>query len=96
MSKFIKTIDLWCCNTVNAINNGSLILQVGQWVSCGGGAKSRYIGVKNGVFNVVHYPNATNANFRKRVFVAKLQKLVDQNVITNLEYTKFYRAKIWN
>ena len=59
MARFIKAVDLWDQETVAAINAGKLVLQVGQWVKCGSGQKSRFLGVKNGVFDCVHYPNVT-------------------------------------
>ena len=86
--KFQKAVDLWDIETVLAINKGTLVLQVGQWVYCGSNSmKSRFISVKNGVFNCVHYPRTNSQAFRTRALLAKLQKQVDAKVITDLQFT---------
>ena len=55
MAQFIKAPNLWEAKTINAINDGSLVLQVGQWVRCGDdGVLSRYVSHRNGVFDCVH------------------------------------------
>ena len=81
MAKFIKTVDLWNSRTIAAINSGKLVLQVGQWVQCGSGKKSRFVGVKNGVFDVVHYPR-TNTVFVKRSQFNKLGHYRELNMLT--------------
>lgn len=48
MAKYIKTIDLWDQTNVDAVVSGALKLQRGQWVTCGTGPKSRFIGVTVG------------------------------------------------
>ena len=54
--KFIKTVNLWDESTIQALTNGQLKLQVGQYVNCGGGVKSRFISVdtKSGTVDVAH------------------------------------------
>ena len=44
--KFQKTIDLWADGVIDALENGNLRLQKGQWIRCGQSAKSRFVQVK--------------------------------------------------
>lgn len=53
--KYLPTLDLWNKSIQAAIKHGQIKLQVGQWVYCGDHKiKSRFVGVKNGVFDIVH------------------------------------------
>lgn len=55
MSKFVKTIDLWANGNEQAIRDGSLKIQRGQWVTCGPeGIKSRFVSVDGYSVNVAH------------------------------------------
>lgn len=56
MSRFTKTVDLRSGDTVERIRDGSLRLQRGQWVSCGGKPLSRFIGVnlQSGTIECAH------------------------------------------
>ena len=77
MSKFIKTPNLWDLKTAQAIEKGELVLQVGQWVKCGSdGVASRFVGFKNGVYDVVHQNN--RKNFMKRFKFRTLCKRADR------------------
>lgn len=69
--KYQKTIDLWAFGIQQAIVDGTLKIQRGQWVSCGGIHLSRYVGhTKQGIFNVVHFPNQCK-KFSQRVLALK-------------------------
>jgi hypothetical protein len=48
--KYLPTIDLWANNGLNQdkIRNGELRLQIGQWVQCGPGPKSRFVCLRDG------------------------------------------------
>ena len=65
--KFIKPVDLWDESIVQAIKQGNLKLQKGQWVRCGSGQLSRFIQYKphSDTFDCVHYP-VTKAKFSIR------------------------------
>lgn len=71
--KYVKTLQLWGDNGTGiqeAIRNGQLKLQVGQWVLCGEGKKSRYVSHSKVSINVVHWQGsakATNDLFKRRV-----------------------------
>lgn len=57
--KYLPVVDLWSGDTIERIRSGSLCLQRGQWVSCGGRPFSRYIGVnmKSGTIECAHGGN---------------------------------------
>lgn len=65
--RYTKTIDLWAEGVQTAIINGNLRIQPGQWVRCGSGPRSRFVGVKpSGIFWVAHYQGnkySTNRRF---------------------------------
>lgn len=52
MAQFQKTLELW--GKEDAILRGEIVLQRGQWVTCGGGVKSRYMGTNGRSIDVVH------------------------------------------
>jgi len=70
--RYIKAINLWDAATDVALRNGTLKLQIGQWVYCGEGKKSRWLGCLGHTLNVVHYPNTTGQNFTERVMYHKM------------------------
>ncbi len=41
--KYLPTINLWNPALASAVRTGQLKLQVGQWVQCGSGNKSRFV-----------------------------------------------------
>lgn len=41
--KYTKTVDLWKPEIHQALIQGNLKLQCGQWVACGEGRKSRFV-----------------------------------------------------
>lgn len=43
---FLPTINLWDAATQDAVRSGQIRLQVGQWVQCGPGKKSRFVCVR--------------------------------------------------
>ena len=72
--QFLKTIDLWGKGVQRAIQNGQIKLQVGQWVQCGQGEKSRYLGHTKHTFDCVHWQGTskrTNALFQARIRIRK-------------------------
>lgn len=52
MAKYQPTIELW--GKEDLILSGKLKLQSGQWVTCGGGIKSRYIGTNGRSIDCCH------------------------------------------
>lgn len=84
MSQFRKTVDLWENEGANQdrILSGNLVLQTGQWVQCGPGPKSRFVGVsRGGVFWVSHSEGkaGTGASFRRHLSAFKLQRSRTRN-----------------
>ncbi|AUS02237.1 hypothetical protein NVP2096O_02 [Vibrio phage 2.096.O._10N.286.48.B5] len=79
----MKTVNLWDSRVITAIKLGQLVLQTGQWVQCGTGKKSRFVGYNksNGVFDVVHYPR-TNKVFIKRSQLNKVGKFYLLKMLT--------------
>ena len=45
--KYLPTINLWSKEIQDALLNGNLKLQTGQWVQCGNSKPSRFVGVNN-------------------------------------------------
>lgn len=73
--KFIKTVDLWDAEVTTKIESGELVLQRGQWVTCGGGQKSRFVmfNPASKVYTVAHGPNAKAVNQRFRCLVENIK-----------------------
>ena len=72
--QFLKTINLWEKGVQRAIQNGQIKLQVGQWVHCGQGEKSRYLGHTKHTFDCVHWQGTgkrTKALFQARIQIKK-------------------------
>lgn len=69
--KFLKTIELW--GNEEMILRGELVLQRGQWVTCGGGVKSRFMGTNGRSIDVVHGSDTREVmqKFTRRVSVAR-------------------------
>lgn len=82
-----KTINLWEGDTTQRILDGDLVLQCGQWVSCGGGEKSRFIGVNGVCLDVVHYPDTCKAKFRTRAFLARMR---NNDQLSSAERVRLY------
>jgi len=64
---FIKTVNLWDPAIARQIEDGTLVLQTGQWVTCGSdGVKSRFIGFnpKSKTYDVVHGATIEEVNRR--------------------------------
>ena len=77
--RYLPTIDLWAPGIQRAISTGQIKLQPGQWVYCGNlEHKSRYVGVRNGSFNVVHWQGngrSTTEKFNTRIAIKRMEKL---------------------
>ena len=66
--KYLKTLNIWENSTVNAIVNGQIKLQVGQWLTCGTNntKKCRFVRIsKGGLLHVVHW-QGTSKNTTKK------------------------------
>jgi hypothetical protein len=64
---FYKTLNFWDQAFADKVISGEVRLNTGQWVQCGNGHKSRFIGVTRGnTVNVAHYPNTTGKAFKTR------------------------------
>ena len=70
---YLKTIDLWDKATAKAIETGQIKLQRGQWVQCGGGAKSRFVCKKPKSIWVAHSEGklGTKESFKRLCEAAK-------------------------
>ena len=70
---YLKTLNVWDTSIQQAIVNGQIKLQIGQWLTCGvsNDKKSRFVGIMgNGVLWLVHWqgsPKATNRKFKQAV-----------------------------
>jgi hypothetical protein len=79
MARYIKAIDAWQYG--EAIRNGQIKLQPGQWIRLGeNGTLSRYYKTNGSVITAFHYPNATK---RFRQYVAATKQAAQR--ITNHE-----------
>ena len=74
MSKYQKTINLWDNGIMEAIENGSLVLQSGQWVTCNrDGIKSVFDYAKSTYIRAYH--SGGNMTARKKYLAIKRGKL---------------------
>lgn len=55
--RFLPTINLWAKGMAEAVLSGQLKLQRGQYVLCGDGIKSRFIGSNGRSIDVCHGHN---------------------------------------
>jgi hypothetical protein len=69
--KYLKTINLWASDIQDAVMRGQIRLQPGQWVSCGGGAPSRFVKTTGKSLWVAHPQGSAQAT-RER-FLALVQ-----------------------
>ena len=70
--KYIKTMNIWDNSILSAILSGQIKLQVGQWLICGEGKKSRYISHTKHTINLVHWQGTSKAT--NNLFKLKLNK----------------------
>jgi len=80
MAQFHKTLDLWNQNIVDAILDGAIRVNRGQWVQCGEGIKSRLIDINfsSGTFHCVHGGSYKEVN-RQFKRVVELKKRILNN-----------------
>lgn len=73
--KYQKTIDLWNPTISQAVHNGTMKLQRGQWVKCGEGALSRFVQrMQSGTLWVSHWqgsPSSTRNRFLEMTLIVK-------------------------
>lgn len=89
MAKFIKAIDLWNPDNIEAVRNGTLVLQRGQYVRTGDNVLSRFVSVsKHGILNVAtgHNSKAVEEKFKRMVKAEKRAKAMTRE-------SKDYRLK---
>ena len=72
--RFLPTINIWNSGIYSAVKTGQLKLQVGQYIMCGQGIKSRFISIENGVINACHGGSNKEVTykFKQRVALRKL------------------------
>ena len=64
--RYLPTINLWDRATNAAIKSGQLKLQRGQWVQCGEGKKSRWVGIKSsGAMWAAHWQGDAKSTARR-------------------------------
>lgn len=65
--KYLKTLDIWDHSTVNAILNGQIKIQAGQWLTCGKSLKKcRFVRLGSGkTIHVIHWQGSSSATSRK-------------------------------
>lgn len=89
--RYLKALNLWDEGTHAALITGQLRLQVGQWVYCGSGRPSRFVGVdlKSGTIDAVHFTGtgaSTLKKFRFRALMAKLNKQYEASTIDAVQF----------
>lgn len=66
--RYIPTVNIWNRAIHTAVKSGQLKLQRGQWIQCGDGKRSRWVGIKsNGVMWAAHWQGdskSTNRRFK--------------------------------
>lgn len=71
--KFTKTVEVW--DIIEQLRDGSIKLQRGQWITCGGLPRSRFVGVnlETGTIDAVHGGNGkeVTARFLRRCQVKR-------------------------
>jgi len=69
--RYQPCLELW--GQEEALLNGTLVLQSGQWVTCGGEPKSRYIGTNGRSIDCCHGGNGKQVarRYRERVTTNK-------------------------
>ena len=75
--RYLPTLNLWDNGIHTAIVTGQLKLISGQWIQCGAGKRSRFIGVCHGVINAVHWQGTaprTRALYLERARLARLER----------------------
>ena len=65
--KYQKTLEIW--GITDKILSGEVVLQCGQWITCGGEPKSRYVGTNGRSIDAVHGGDyiEVNKRFKARV-----------------------------
>ena len=65
--KYLKTLDIWDHSTVDAIINGQIKIQVGQWLTCGKSIKkSRFVRIGAGkTLHVIHFQGTSKDTAKK-------------------------------
>ena len=98
--QYLKTIDLWGKGVQRAIQSGQIKLQVGQWVKCGDGEKSRYLGHTKHTFDCVHWQGSakrTNELFKARIQIKRdaeeFTRLIDNISKAEQELREFKEKK---
>jgi hypothetical protein len=74
---FLPTVDLWNVAIDRALRSGQLKLQRGQWVQCGQGRKSRFIGVYGHAIRCTHWQGSaerTREHFQQSCEVSRKHK----------------------
>ena len=89
--KYLPTLNLWDAGIHSALVNGQLKLQVGQWIQCGEGPKSRFVSVNTKVkyIDAVHFTGTASNTRNKFIFraaMARLNKWYDKGLITAKEF----------
>lgn len=61
--KYLPTVDVWDPAINAALRNGQLKLQCGQWIQCGEGPRSRFVGVTEGGYSIyaAHWDGSSRA-----------------------------------
>ena len=71
MAKYQPTVDLWDAASRAALDAGEIVLQPGQWIKCGPGARSRFYRHNPATGHVVAFHGANGYATRKmRAYVA--------------------------
>jgi hypothetical protein len=72
--KFLKTLNIWDEGIQQAILNGQLRVQSGQWMTCGKGNlhKCRYVSHSKHSINVVHWQGSSKAT--NELFMSRVEK----------------------
>jgi len=64
---YINTVNLWDGEVQDRLRDGSLVLQRGQWMTCGANndKRCRYVGMNQRSIHVVHWQGSSKATNNK-------------------------------
>lgn len=70
MAQYLPTIDLWNNGIAQALRTGQLVLQSGQWITCGDDIKSRFDSATAHHIRAFHGATTKQATERYRAYKA--------------------------
>ena len=71
--RYVKTLNLWDDNRIESLIDGTLVLQPGQWILCGGTSPSRFCGVTSSGTIVATHPSGDRLRVDSMAFKSNLE-----------------------